>query len=88
MNDWIPSIIFFTMFSISVVSRIFASKNLLEKYSHQRSNFLFNTKGSWSLNSNVFNKKGKLFYIISNGMGFLWAMYIILVMIYNIALNN
>ena len=59
MKDLIPLIIFFSIFFTGVILRVLASKNLLEEYSNERSNVIFNTKGSWSLNKNMFNEKGK-----------------------------
>jgi len=83
MHDWIPLIIFFTIFSISFILRYLASKNLLGKYSDKRSNVFLNTKGSWYLNEDMFNKKGKRYYTASNSMGFLWTAYFVIILLFH-----
>ena len=45
MKDWIPLIIFYTIFLTSLIGRILASENLLEEYSDERSNVLLNWVG-------------------------------------------
>ncbi len=88
MTDWIPLIILFTIFLTSFVLRILASKNLLNEYSEERSSVIFNTKRSMSINRNMFNKKGKVFYIASMTVMFLWILYVIGIIIYNFVLHN
>ncbi|MEJ2617432.1 MAG: hypothetical protein P8Z35_20940 [Ignavibacteriaceae bacterium] len=77
MKNIIPIAVFFTIFLSGLILRVLASKNLLEEYSEERSNIIFNTKDSWSLNKNMFNEKGKRYYVISNSFGILWIVYII-----------
>ena len=83
MKDLIPLIIYFSIFFTSVILRVLASKNLLEEYSDERSNVIFNTKGSWAFNKNMFNEKGKRYYVTSNSFGILWVGYIIIVVVFN-----
>ncbi len=83
MKDLIPLIIFSSIFLTSVILRVLASRNLLEEYSDERLNVIFNTKGSWSLNKNMFNEKGKRYYVTSNSFGILWAGYVIVVVVFN-----
>jgi hypothetical protein len=83
MKDWIPLIIFFTIFFTSVILWILTSKNLLEEYSDERLNVIFNTKGSWSLDKNMFYGKGKRYYITNNSIGILWVGYIIVIVVFN-----
>ncbi len=83
MKDLIPLIIFFSIFFTSVVLRVLASKNLLEEYLDQHSNVIFNTRGSWSLDRNMFNRKGKWYYTASNSAGILWVGYIVIIVVFN-----
>jgi hypothetical protein len=83
MKDLIPLIIFFSIFFTSVILRVLASKNLLEEYSGECSNVILNTKGSWTIHRNMFNEKGKWYYITSNSIGILWVVYIIVIIAYN-----
>ena len=83
MKNFIPLSVFFSIFFSSVILRVLASKNLLEEYSDERLNVIFNTKGSWSLNKNMFNGKGKRYYLTSNSFGILWVGYIIIVVVFN-----
>ncbi len=81
MKDLISLTIFFSIYFTSVV--LLASRNLREKYSDERSNVIFNSIGSWSLNKNMFNEKEKQYYLISNSFGILWIGYIIIILIFN-----
>ncbi len=83
MQDLIPLIIFFSIFFISLILRVLASRNLLEEYSDERLNVIFNTKGSWSLNKDMFNEKGKRYYVTSNSSGILWVGYIIIIVVFH-----
>ena len=83
MKDLIPLIIFFSIFFTSLILRVLASKNLLEEYSDERSNVIFNSKGSWSLNKNMFNEKGKRYYVTSNSFEIMWVGYVIIVVVFN-----
>ncbi|MFZ0452633.1 MAG: hypothetical protein WCE54_12345 [Ignavibacteriaceae bacterium] len=83
MKDLIPLIIFFSIFCTSVILRVLASKNLLEEYSDERLNVIFNSNGSWSLYKNMFNEKGKRYYVTSNSFGILWVGYIIVIVVFN-----
>jgi hypothetical protein len=84
MRDLVPLIIFFSIFFKGLILRMLASQNLLQEYSDQRLNIIFNTRGSWSLNKNMFNEKGKRYYVTSNSFGILWVGYIIIL----VALNS
>ena len=70
MKDLVPIIIFFSIFFTSIILRVLASKNLFEEYSDERSNVILNTKGSWPINRNIFNEKGKRYYVTSTVLEF------------------
>ncbi len=83
MKDLIPLIIFFSIFITGLILRVLASKNLLEEYSDQRWDVIFNTRGTCSSNKYMFNEKGKRYYVSSNSFGILWVGYIIIVVVFN-----
>ncbi len=72
-----------SIFFTSLIHCVLASKNLLEEYSTERSNVIFNTKGSWSINRNIFNEKGRRYYLTSNSLGILWVGYIVIIVVFN-----
>ncbi len=77
MRYLVPLIVFFSIFFTSELLQVLASKKLLEEYSDQRMNVIFNTKGLWSVNKNMFNEKGRRCYITSTSLGILWIAYIL-----------
>ena len=88
MTDWIPFIILITVLIASFLLRIVASKNLLEEFSDQKRNVVWSTKGSWSINRNMFNKKGKVYYIGSMIVMSFWILYVFGVMFYNFIMRD
>ena len=83
MKELVPLFIFSIIFFTSIILRVLASKNLLDEYSDQRWNVIFNTRGTWSSNKYMFNGKGKRYYLTSNSFGILWVGYIIIIVVFN-----